>query len=222
MRRLPILRGAATLLMILGLAACAAGPAVSPRILPGTGSASVPRIDLPLNLGGPIVAAAPRVATLESAASGDELAFVTRLLSDMQILSYRTGRETCGYVGRDQTGQMVATPIVTGQEASCMLPPFPPGMMPLASVHTHGTYSPAYESEFPTVQDMLTDRSDQIDGYIGTPGGRMWYVDTDTMIVRQLCGRGCLPQDPGYRPEDDGNVLQSYTLRSLQIREGAY
>lgn len=222
MPRKVMLRGAVTLVLILGLAACAAGPAPSPRIVPGTVEASVPRINLPLNLNGPLLTSAPRVATLESSASGDELAFVTQLLSEMQIQSYRTGRETCGYVGRDPSGRMVATPVITGDVASCMLPQFPPGMMPVASVHTHGTYDPAYESEFPTVQDMLTDRSDQIDGYIGTPGGRMWYVDTDTMTVRQLCGRGCLPQDPGYRPEDDGNVLQAYSLRSLQAREGSY
>jgi hypothetical protein len=86
----------------------------------------------------------------------------------------------------------------------------------LASFHTHGTYSPYYASEFPTVTDMMSDAAEDIDGYISTPGGRLWYVDTDTMTVRQLCGRGCLPQDPNYRPEDDGPLRPVFTIADLR------
>lgn len=221
-----VLRAAACGLLLIALGACDAPAPVF------VADASVPRIDAPLDLGAraggvpsqrlpgaAVPVSAPRMATLESSPTGDELAFVRALLTEMQVASFAGEREYCGYVGRDASGRMTATQISVGNEASCLLPRFPPGMAPLASVHTHGTYSPYYESEFPTVQDMLTDASDSIDGYIATPGGRLWYVDSDTMTVRMLCGRGCLPQDPFYRPEDDGDVRPSYTLRQLQARE---
>jgi hypothetical protein len=163
---------------------------------------------------------APRVPTAESNPTGAELAFVRGLLAEMQRRSFAEGREYCGYIGLDSAGRLGATPISRGTEASCRLPAFPRGFNPVASVHTHGTYSPDYQSEFPTVQDMLTDRASGIDGYIATPGGRLWHVDTDTMTVRLLCGRGCLPQDPLYRPEDDGEVRPAYTLAELRVREG--
>lgn len=213
------------------LAACAAPAVVPDRAIPG--AASVPRLGglspsvttlSPSPYGGQdqfVSAAAPanRPGRIESNPTGEELAFVTGLLTRMQLQSYASGTETCGYVGRDGAGRMMATAINIGDEASCYLPQIPGGMQVLASVHTHGTYSPVYASEFPTVQDMQTDAQDGIDGYISTPGGRLWHVDSDTMTVRQLCGRGCLPQDPHYRPEDDGPVMAAYTLRELQAWE---
>lgn len=232
MQRAAVLRGAALTACLFSLAACAAGP--SPRI---TAGASVPRIDAPLDLaadstgnvvvfGGPVNAgyggAPPRGGVLESSPTGDELAFVQALAHRMQAQSYATGRETCGYVGRDAQGAMMATAINVGQEASCYLPQVPAGMRLLASIHTHGTYSPVYASEMPTSQDMMTDAQDQVDGYIATPGGRLWYVDSDTLTVRQLCGRGCLPQDPHYRAEDDGPISASYSLQGLQGYEAGY
>ncbi len=89
----------------------------------------------------------------------------------------------------------------------------------VASFHTHGSYSPYYASEWPTTQDVLTDASTGIDGYIATPGGRLWHVDTDTMTVRDLCGRGCLPQDPRYVASEDGPLRPTLTFRQLQAWE---
>ena len=218
-------RGAASLCLAFALAACA---------LPGAGQgphvvAIGPTGAMAGAMAGALAAdkaaattTAPRrqrPGTVASDPSGDELAFVTDLLREMQLRSYATGSETCGYVGRDPQGQMMASPINTGREASCLLPRTPPGMRVAASIHTHGTYSPAYASEFPTVQDMTTDARDGINGYISTPGGRLWYVDTATMSVRQLCGRGCLPQDPHYRPQDDGPVQAAYTIAELRAWE---
>jgi len=218
-------RGAAALALLGLLAACAL-PAERPHVV-AIGPAGAPAAS-----GGAVVvdaAAAPaapaavrrnqRPGTWPSTPAGDELAFVTGTLREMQLRSYATGSETCGYVGRDAQGRMMATPINIGREASCLLPRIPAGMRTVASIHTHGTYSPAYASEFPTVQDMTTDARDGINGYISTPGGRLWYVDTITMTVRQLCGRGCLPQDPQYRPEDDGPVRPVFTLADLRAWE---
>ena len=155
----------------------------------------------------------------ESAPVGDELAFVTNVLSQPNRQSFVQNTEICGYLGRDPQGNLFTTENATGGEAECYLPTPPANMTLLASYHTHGTYSPEYDSEFPTTTDMDSDRAANIDGYIATPGGRLWYVDTDTMTVRELCGTGCLPQDPGYRPDEAGRINTSYTYAQLRQHE---
>lgn len=196
-----MIRGVAALALAV-LAACAAPP-------PG----------LPT---GPTVAMGPRtltprgIPTAPSSPTGAERALVTAILSDLQHRSFEEGREFCGYVGYDRSGRLVPTRIHRGHESSCPLPPVPADMVLVASFHTHGRYSPWYASEWPTTQDMDTDAADGIAGYIATPGGRLWYVDTRSMTVRQLCGRGCLPQDPAYRPEDDGPLRPVMTYEDLR------
>lgn len=162
---------------------------------------------------------APRHAAAQATGTGDELAFATAILTALQIRSFNENREYCGYLGRDSAGRLISTRHSAGSEASCYLPAIPAGMTVLASYHTHGTYSPIYASEFPTTMDIETDRADGVDGYIATPGGRLWYVDSDAMTVRQLCGPGCLPQDPSYRPDEAGQIRTAYTYRDLQLRE---
>lgn len=157
----------------------------------------------------------------EATADGAELGFVTALLADMNRRSFAMNREHCGYVGLDPMGNWMASPVIAGAEASCALPTIPPGMTVVASVHTHSTYSPYYASEWPTAQDVATDRASGIDGYISTPGGRLWHVDTDAMVVRDLCGRGCLPQDPGYVAADDGPLRPVMSYAQLQAWERA-
>ena len=139
----------------------------------------------------------------------------------MNLRSFAANREHCGYVGLDPMGNWMASPVIAGAEASCPLPTIPPGMTVVASVHTHSTYSPHYASEWPTAQDVATDRASGIDGYISTPGGRLWHVDTDTMTVRDLCGRGCLPQDPNYVAADDGPLRPVMSYAQLQAWERA-
>ena len=155
----------------------------------------------------------------ESTPAGAELAFVSAILADLQRRSFAGNREFCGYIGLDAAGALMQTAPIPGNEASCPLPDVPPGMTLLASFHTHGTYSPYYASEWPTTQDMATDASDDIDGYISTPGGRLWHVDTDRMAVDQVCGRGCLPQDPAYVAADDGPVRPAMTYAELAAWE---
>ncbi|GGL52803.1 DUF4329 domain-containing protein [Wenxinia marina] len=174
---------------------------------------------------------APRMAAMaprarppvaEATGSGPERAFVTGILREIQLVSFRENREYCGYIGLDPNGNYMRTPYSAGVEAGCALPAIPPGMTVLASFHTHSTYSPLYASEFPTSQDMRSDASLDVDGYISTPGGRLWYVDTDTMTVRQLCGRGCLPQDPNYRAADDGPLRPVFSYEELVRFENGY
>jgi hypothetical protein len=170
--------------------------------------------------GGRVLATSPfpgsrGIPVAESTASGTERAYVTAILTELQHRSFAENREFCGYIGLSHSGAWMASPVTAGNEASCPLPHVPPRMRLVASFHTHSTYSPYYASEWPTTQDVATDASDNIDGYIATPGGRLWHVDTDTMTVRQLCGRGCLPQDPNYVAADDGPLRRVMTFEDL-------
>jgi hypothetical protein len=155
----------------------------------------------------------------ESTPSGAELAFVSSLLAGLNRTSFAQNTEICGYMGRDPQGNLFTTLNAPGLEAECILPTPPANMTLLASYHTHGTYSPEYDSEFPTTTDMESDRAANIDGYISTPGGRLWHVDSDTMTVTELCGVGCLPMDPGYRPDEAGRITTHYTYAGLQQHE---
>ena len=220
--RLKILLAAAS----LALAACVpAAPVQTGTSVGSVGGRIAPGAPAAFPVGISIAGAAPtavvRPLTVESTGTGAELAFIMDILGDLQVISFRENREYCGYIGLDAQDRLRRTEFSPGVEAGCALPQIPPGMRVLASFHTHSTYSPLYASEFPTSQDLASDAQLDVDGYIATPGGRLWYHDSDTLTVRQLCGRGCLPQDPGYDPTDDGPLRASFTfdqLRSFEAR----
>lgn len=165
-----------------------------------------------------MVAASPR--TPEPAPPpAEEMAAVIRRLGPVQMVSFATDREYCGYLLRGEDGVLSFTEMVRGGHDGCtpLLPMDGPEVV--ASVHTHGAYNPKVPAEFPTVLDMESDRREGVNGYIGTPGGRLWYIDSDAMVAMQLCPPGCLPQDPAFRPGDDGEIALRYGYRQLRALE---
>ncbi|MEL6618895.1 MAG: DUF4329 domain-containing protein [Pseudomonadota bacterium] len=156
---------------------------------------------------------APR-ATPQSPA---EIAFMSRIFNDIQPASIAEAREFCGLIGLDADGTLVASEPRRGRASSC-LPPAPQNVdfTVLASYHTHGAWNPEYLTEIPSFEDMATDIEDGTDGYIATPGGRMWYVDARNRIARQVCGLGCLVPDRAYQPDPDFPVSTTYTLDDLR------
>lgn len=146
-----------------------------------------------------------------------EVAFVSRLFNDIQGLSIAQDREYCGLLGVDETGAYVATEPRRGRTATC-LPPDPAfaDFTVLASYHTHGSFNTEYLNEIPSFDDMRTDIEDGTDGYIATPGGRLWYVDARARIARQICGLNCLIPDPDHREDPDFPVRPTYTLDDLR------
>jgi hypothetical protein len=149
----------------------------------------------------------------------DEIAAVKQRFGPLQQLSFATGHEYCGYLGRDAHDRIQFTPIRRGHTNGCT--PVNPdnSFAATASLHTHGAYSPSVPAEFPTVRDMLSDAREGVNGYIGTPGGRLWFIDGTAMIAVQLCGLGCLPRDPNFVAGDDGEIAQSYSLDDLRKLE---
>lgn len=146
-----------------------------------------------------------------------EIAFMSALFNDIQLPSFEQDREFCGLIGVDAAGNYVATEATRGREATC-LPPDPDfaDFTVLASYHTHGSHNDEYFNEVPSFDDMRTDIEDGTDGYIATPGGRMWYVDARARVARQICGVNCLIRDPDHSDDPDFPVQQTYTLDELR------
>ena len=67
----------------------------------------------------------------------------------------------------------------------------------------------------PSVDDLEADFDEGIDGYIATPGGRVWLNDVDEEVSFLLCGPGCVHADQNDR---DCLAFPQYTIESLQDR----
>ncbi|TDK42214.1 DUF4329 domain-containing protein [Antarcticimicrobium luteum] len=135
-----------------------------------------------------------------------EVAMLKARLAPIQHLSFVARYEYCGYLGRSADHRPGFTEIVRGHHNGCT-PVMPgAGFDLIASLHTHGAYDPSVPAEFPTALDMRSDHAEGVNGYVATPGGRLWYIDSQAMLAVQICGPGCLPQDPGFHPGDDGAI----------------
>ena len=139
-------------------------------------------------------------------------------LDEIQPASIAVDRELCGYFGLDAAGAFVVTDPVEGGKSFCDLPAPPENVTIVASYHTHSAFTPEYDSEVPSPGDIRTDARDRIYGYISTPGGRIWLVNWQDRSARQLCGIGCVYQDPGFVPLDAGPIAEFYTIEELRNR----
>jgi hypothetical protein len=163
------------------------------------------------------------VATLTPAARAQDAAeadFVLGLMEQMNRLSVTFNREVCGFVLQDNEGNYSSTKASWGGEASCASMPLEAGMRAVSSWHTHAAWGLGYDGEVPSIQDVEGDMRFGVNGWVGTPGGRLWYVNGTTGTMTQHCGRGCLPEDPNFFPEEHGPVAESYSLDALYTRFG--
>lgn len=154
-------------------------------------------------------------ASVALAQSSEEEALMRQVLSQLNLLSFKQGVEFCGYVGFDAQGNLAASEPTRGDQSSC-LPDDPAKLdVVVASYHTHGDFSTEYSSETPSGDDMDSDEEEGVDGWVATPGGRLWYIDTEDMVTFQICGLGCLPQDPDFIEGDDGIIAEFYSYDDL-------
>lgn len=149
------------------------------------------------------------------AQSAEENALIRRVFAELQPISIRENVEYCGYVGFSADGRLIASRATRGDEGSCLADDPRDIEVITASYHTHGSYSPDYYNEVPSGDDMEGDEEEGIDGWVATPGGRLWYIDTEDMIARQVCGIGCLASDPRFVAGDMGHIEQSYSYGEL-------
>lgn len=147
-----------------------------------------------------------------------EVDVIKQTFAALQKLSIAENVEYCGYVGFDAAGVLVVSQPTRGDEGTCLAGD-PVGIEIItASYHTHGGHSLDYFNEVPSGEDMEGDADEGIDGYVATPGGRLWYIDSVDMIASQLCGVGCLPMDPAFDDADNGLVALSYSYDDLIIK----
>lgn len=144
-----------------------------------------------------------------------EVALIRKTFAWLNPISIAEKVEFCGYVGFDANGELAISEPTRGDEASCLADEPTELEIVLASYHTHGQFSPDYFNEVPSVTDIEGDEDEGIDGWVATPGGRLWFVDTTDMVVSQICGIGCLPADPNFVAGDMGRIAQSYRYTEL-------
>lgn len=147
----------------------------------------------------------------------EEVGFALELFEGLQAISFAKRREYCGYIGRDGEGLLIATEPVPGNRDSCA-PEWPHGLEVIASYHTHGAFDFAYHNELPSDTDMLNVRALGVNGWIATPGGRLWHVDSERMVAKQVCGVGCLPVAPNFYKSQAGDIAKVYTFDELLER----
>ena len=148
-----------------------------------------------------------------------EIAFIKAQLNALQPRSIAENREYCGYLGVTLDGNLAVSPAQQGDISGCTPIDPPAGLQPLASYHTHAAYSVEYDSEVPSSADLEGDMDEGVNGYISTPGGRLWFIDAGAARAIMLCGLGCVAADPRFRPDPDLPVRQSYSLAELKARQ---
>ncbi|GAA0765187.1 hypothetical protein FHS52_002124 [Erythromicrobium ramosum] len=152
-------------------------------------------------------------------AQSEVQAFARERLNAMQARSFAEKVELCAIVFETSTGELDATEVRVGDEATCDLRYFDePGMAPLASIHTHGAFDENYDSEVPSLIDLEGDIESQIDGYVATPGGRLWRVNWQQQRAVLVCAEGCLRQDPAYRSCPGDPIAPAYSSPQLTAR----
>lgn len=169
---------------------------------------------------GQLLALAVALPTAVLAQAEDESAFARALLAELQVRSIVEDREYCGFIGRDPEGRLRATKPRRGKYNACDLGSPPPFLRVSASYHTHAAFDAGSINEIPSLQDLASDIEARTDGYVSTPGGRLWFSDHRAREVRQICGPGCLPQDPVFRPGKEDKARRRYTLDDLERMMG--
>lgn len=155
------------------------------------------------------------LASPAAAQSPEEIALMRQVFAELQTRSFESRREYCGYVGVNAAGELAISQPTRGRRNSCLAEEPVNLEVVYASFHTHGSYRDEEGDEVPSVSDIEADADEGIDGYVATPGGRLWYVDTEDMVTYQICGRGCLPQDPSFEPFPNGTIAESYSYDAL-------
>ena len=155
------------------------------------------------------VAVLDLIPTAMIAQQADEVALVKGIYETLNSTSIAQNVEYCGYVGFNADGQLIASKPTFGNVDSCLADDPKCIEIITASYHTHGGHSPDYFNEVPSSADMEGDADEGIDGYVATPSGRLWYIDTVDMVASQLCGIGCLPCDPKFVAGQNGEIALS-------------
>ena len=158
-------------------------------------------------------------ASTTFAQDATEVAFVKSVLNKAQSLSIKAGREYCGYIGIAPNGTLKATKPKRGRLDSCRPREPSENIELIASYHTHASFDIDADSEVPSSNDVLADMDEELDGYVATPGGRLWFIDGQRGVAKQICGRKCLLSDKAFQADIFEPIKKRYTVEQLERRE---
>jgi hypothetical protein len=149
----------------------------------GLGAVSV---GLLLSSGNPVMDQAARFPTQPNAAFA--------ILSLVNPVSVRHNLEHGGSIYRNPDGTYSpSTLVVEGTPISVFFNPHelvPPGLRASAAWHTHGATDPNYVNEFFSPTDIGFAHFYGVDGYLGTPMGRMFEYKLAEQAIYQYVGPG--------------------------------
>ena len=143
-------------------------------------------------------------------------------LDNAQTLSLQNNREYCGYIAFDGKDRLRFTAPVRGDVESCMPPDVPDSWELIASYHTHGALSqdePDVSYELPSGDDLRGDLEEGIDGYLSTPGGRFWFIDTYDEVVIMLGGIGYFEPDILFEQDTACGPWAEHTFEEIFLME---
>ncbi|MBT8359429.1 MAG: DUF4329 domain-containing protein [Deltaproteobacteria bacterium] len=109
------------------------------------------------------------------------------VLSNFNPISVLQNREYGSSVYRNRDKTFSPNRFVSiGNHDSVLITPYaniPIGTRPTAIWHTHGAYKPRYANEQFSAADIRAAINLKMDGYLGTPLGRMKYFDLDSRVI---------------------------------------
>ncbi len=143
---------------------------------------------------GAAVAGAVAIGSSGSKSKDQTVRFATQnaagfdAINTINPTSVRENIEYGGLVYRNPDASFGRTPAVRGEVAQVNIAPalqfVPNGTRLAASYHTHGGPDPRFDNENFSPQDVISDRSNEIDGYLGTPAGFLkWHQYRTGQIV---------------------------------------
>jgi len=145
--------------------------------------------------------------------------FAMSILDGIQTISAEQQTEYCGLIAYYPDGTLYGTEPQKGTRNSCIVDlEIDAQLTVIASYHTHGGYAENADSEVPSLEDLEGDIKDGIDGYIGTPGGRVWFNSHQDKRAYLLCGIDCITSDKNFVECYGFLPANSYTIKTLRKR----
>jgi Domain of unknown function (DUF4329) len=145
--------------------------------------------------------------------------FAASHLDTVQEKSFKDGHEYCGLIFYNRAGELKVSKEKKGQIDSCVPDDVSEEFNIIASYHTHGSANLDADTEVPSYDDLDADIEEGINGYIATPGGRLWLNNAKIQKSIMLCGKGCLKADSRFVECMAIFPEKEYTLDSLVSRE---
>ena len=143
-------------------------------------------------------------------------------LTKAQDLSLKNNREYCGYLAFDGDDKLRFTDPLKGDVESCEPPYVDDDWELIASYHTHGAIDPNETDvtfELPSTGDLESDMDEGVDGFLSTPGGRFWFIDTIDEVVIMLGDIGYFKKDRNFERDWGCEPLDEHTFDEIYIME---